>query len=366
MGNSAFNIQLIMILVQENISLSQFTTLQLGGAAKYFCSCSSVKELKAALEFSKTKNLRTHILGGGSNTIFSDNGFDGLIIKIDLKGISFVEDGSDILATAKAGEDWEKFTATCIEKGFSGVECLSGIPGLVGATPIQNVGAYGQEVKDTVEIVRAIDRSTLGEVSFSNFDCQFSYRQSRFKGKDSGKYSITEVTFRLKKNGRPAINYPEVKKIVEASVPLSALADGRESLQTVRNVVLSLRKKKSMVIDPNDPNTKSVGSFFMNPIVDSSQYSVISNQWKKIGDGSEVPSFPFEDKKKIPAAWLIEKSGFKKGFTEDGVGVSDNHTLALVNKGGTTKALLALSKKIQEGVERTFGIHLELEPVIVQ
>jgi UDP-N-acetylmuramate dehydrogenase len=352
--------------IENEIILASHTTLHLGGSAKYFCSCNSIDELKEALQFAKLRNLRAHILGGGSNTVFSDDGFNGLIVKIDVKGISFIEDGNDILVTAKAGEDWEKFTAMCVEKGYAGVECLSGIPGLVGATPIQNVGAYGQEVKDTIEEVKALERETLQERIFRNAECGFSYRQSRFKISDAGKYIITEVTFRLMKNGRPTINYPEVKKIVEVSVPLSTLADGKESLEAVRNVVLSLRKKKSMVIDSNDPNTKSVGSFFMNPVVESIQYSVFSNQWKEIGDGSEMPSFPFKDKKKIPAAWLIEKSGFKKGFTENGVAISENHTLALVNRGGTTKALLALSKKIQDGVEKTFGIRLELEPVIVQ
>lgn len=354
------------VTILENISLSPYTTLQLGGAAKYFCNCTSAEEIKEALEFAKKENLRTHILAGGSNTIFSDDGFDGLVVKVGLTGISFFDDEKDVLAVVKAGEEWEHFVATCVEKGYAGVECLSGIPGSVGATPIQNVGAYGQEVNDTIEEVTALETLTLKEKIFRNEECGFSYRQSRFKLQDSGKYIITEVTFRLKKNGRPTINYPEVKKIIEASVPLSSLADGRESLEAVRKVVLSLRKKKSMVIDPLDPNTKSVGSFFMNPVVSRSQYLVISNQWKKIGDGSEIPTFQFENKLKIPAAWLIEKSGFQKGYTNNNVGISERHTLALVNRGGTTSALLSLAKEIQDGVEKKFGIHLELEPVIVQ
>lgn len=352
--------------ILEHINLSPFTTIQLGGSAKYFCTCSSVDEIKETLNFAQKRNLRTHILAGGSNTIFSDNGFNGVVIKITSKGISFVEDGNYILVTAKAGEDWEQFVKMCVEKGYGGIECLSGIPGCVGATPIQNVGAYGQEVKDTIEKVTAIDRSTLEEISFSNSDCRFSYRQSRFKFHDSGKYIIAEVTFRLKKKGRPTIIYPEVRKTIEASIPLASLADGRESLEAVRNIVLALRKKKSMVIDPSDPNTKSVGSFFMNPIIDSDQLTVISNQWKKSGDGSKIPTFQSENKIKISAAWLIEKSGFKKGYTKNGVGISDNHTLALVNRGGTTAALLALAKEIRDGVEKKFGIRLEQEPVVVE
>lgn len=351
--------------ILETISLAKYTTIHLGGDARYFCSCSTVDDLKEALEFAKKNAIRFHILGGGSNTIFSDDGFDGLIIKNDLKGISFVDDGDFVVANAKAGEDWEPFAKTCVENGFAGIECLSGIPGLVGATPIQNVGAYGQEVKDTIVEVKALEISTLNEVSFSDSDCQFSYRESRFKKHDAGKYIVTEVTFRLKKNGRPTIHYPEVKRIIEASVNLSSLADGKESLEAVRKIVLSLRRKKSMVIDRNDPNTRSVGSFFLNPIVDSDQFSTISNQWNKIGDGTEVPTFPFENKKKIPAAWLIEKSGFNKGYKKNGVGISENHTLALVNFNGTTNALLELSKEIQAGVKNVFGVQLELEANVV-
>jgi len=351
--------------VKEHIILSHYTTLKLGGAAKYFCTCSSIDEIREALAFAKQKNLRTHILAGGSNTIFSDEGFNGLVIKIALTGISITDDGADVLVTVKAGEEWDTLVKMCVEKGYAGVECLSGIPGSVGATPIQNVGAYGQEVKDTIVTVKAIDRSTGQEVSFSNSDCQFSYRQSRFKFQDSGKYIITEVTYRLVKNGKPTINYPEVKNMVEMSVPRSSLANGKEALEAVRNVVLLLRRKKSMVVDPNDPNTKSVGSFFMNPVVSNSQLLVVSNRWKGVGDGTEIPTFPFGEQVKIPAAWLIEKSGYKKGYTKNGVGISNNHTLALVNRGGTTAALLALAKEIQERVEEYFSIRLEIEPVIV-
>ena len=350
-----------MISVKEHIRLADYTTLHLGGTANYFCECSSVDDLRSALQFAKEKNIRAHILGGGSNTIFSDNGFNGLVIKIGLRGCSFVQDGNDILVSAKAGEDWESFVAMTVEKGFAGIECLSGIPGSVGATPIQNVGAYGQEVKDTIESVTVLDKQSLEEKIFQNSDCGFSYRESRFKQSDAGKYIITEVVFRLKINGRPSTNYPEVQKMIELSIPLASLADGRESLTAVRNIVLSLRKKKSMVIDPNDPNTRSVGSFFLNPIVDQETLLSVSNQWKIIGDGTVVPTFAFGQKQKIPAAWLIEKSGFKKGYKKNGVGISENHTLALVNYNGTTETLLLLAEEIQQGVEKVFKIRLQLE-----
>ncbi len=351
--------------MRENISLKDFTTLKLGGTAKYFCFCSSVDELKEALQFARGNKMRAHLLGGGSNTIFSDEGFNGLVMKIGLKGTSVVDDDNDILISIKAGEEWESFVRVCVDKGYAGNECLSGIPGLVGATPIQNVGAYGQEVKDIIESVKVLERETLNEIEFRNGDCNFSYRSSRFKSHDSGKYIVTEVTFRLRKNGRPTIRYPEVKKIVEASVNLPTLADGRESLDVVRNVVLALRKKKSMVIDPDDPNSRSVGSFFLNPVVNEAVHSSIRSHWKTIGDGTDVPAFPFEKNKKIPAAWLIEKSGFKKGFKKNGVGISENHPLALVNYQGTTTAMLELAAEIQNGVRKVFNLSLELEANVI-
>lgn len=353
------------MLIKENILLAQYTTLNLGGPARYFCSCTTVNELKEAVGFARSKNIRAHMLAGGSNTIFSDAGFDGLIVKVDLRGISFTADGDEVLAAVQAGEDWESFVALCVEKGYGGIECLSGIPGSVGATPIQNVGAYGQEVSDTIVSVTVLEQESLTQQTFSNADCSFGYRQSRFKQHDQGKYIITGVTFRLKKNGRPTIHYPEVKKVVESTIPLASLAAGRESLEAVRNVVLQLRRKKSMVIDPHDPNTRSVGSFFMNPVLSDEQFAMISFQWNSGGDGTVMPTFPTEGKTKIPAAWLIEKSGFHKGYAKNGVGISDNHTLALVNKRGTAAALLALAVEIQFAVQQRFGILLEMEPNII-
>jgi len=352
--------------LQENITLSDYTTIRLGGTAKYFCSCASEAELSEALEHARSNALRVHILGGGSNTIFSDNGFDGLIIKVDVKGISIEHENENVNVSVQGGEDWDSFVAYCVEHGYAGIECLSGIPGSVGATPIQNVGAYGQEVKDSIVRLRLLDRSTLRKIELSNAECGFSYRNSRFKQRDAGKYIVTETTFRLKKNGRPALQYPELKKALEAAAPVSSLGEGRESLSLVRNVVISLRRKKSMVIDPADPNTRSVGSFFMNPVVTRSEFERISDRWKADGDGTVIPSFDAGEKLKVPAAWLIERSGFSKGMTKNGVGISDHHSLALVNRGGTAAALMALAEEIRIRVERRFSLRLEMEPVIVQ
>lgn len=354
-----------MIEIQTNISLKEFTTIHLGGAAAFFCRCRTVGDLKEALSFARSKNLPAHILGGGSNTIFADEGFNGLIVKVELNGISSAVDGDDVLLRAGAGEHWDDFVRNTVANGFAGLECLSGIPGCVGATPIQNVGAYGQEVKDTIETVTVLDVKSLDELEFQNTECGFSYRTSRFKTVDAGRYLVTEVKFRLKKNGRPTIHYPEVKKIIDSTVDLSSLPDGRKSLEAVRSIVLALRAKKSMVIDPSDPNTRSVGSFFLNPIVDDIQLAKIYETWKRIGDGTSVPTFPFGQKRKVPAAWLIEKSGFTKGMRKNGVGISEHHTLALVNINGTTRALLALATEIQQRVKEVFHLQLELEANVI-
>ncbi len=351
--------------LQKNILLARLTTIGLGGAAEFFSECKTVEHIRAGLEFGKRERLPIQVLGGGSNIIFPDAGYHGLVLKIALKGIHFDDDGEWMIARAAAGEVWDAFVCACIEKGLAGVECLSGIPGFVGGTPIQNVGAYGQEVKDTIEKVKVLDRVTLQEKILKNSECGFSYRTSRFKLQDSGKFVVTEVSFRLKKNGRPTIRYPEVKKSVEAAIPLPSLADGRESLEAMRNVVLSLRKKKSMLIDPNDPNSKSVGSFFLNPIVEREQYSALSNVWKKIGDGSEVPAFPFQEKKKISAAWLVEHAGFAKGYRKGGAGISSNHSLAIINCSGTARDVLALAAEIEHRVFEKFGIRLVREAVVI-
>lgn len=351
--------------IQQHIPLHALTTIRLGGPASYFCSCGSVDEVQEALTYARKNKLRVHVLGGGSNTIFSDAGFNGLVIKIDLNGISYSDDGNSVIVTVNAGEQWDPFVKKVVAEGYAGIECLSGIPGSVGATPIQNVGAYGQEVKDTILSVNVLDLSAMQKKEISNASCEFSYRTSRFKTTDAGKFIVTGVSFRLKKNGRPTIQYPEVKKIIDATVNLSNLADGTESLDAVRSIVLSLRAKKSMVIDPNDPNTRSVGSFFLNPIVDEVLYSHIKKKWEMIGDGTAVPVFPFGVKQKIPAAWLIERSGFNKGYKKNGVGISERHTLALVNYNGTTEALMELVGEIRRGVQQTFQVQLDLEANVI-
>lgn len=355
-----------MLSVERNIPLHPHTTIRLGGPAAQWCVCRTVDELREAVHLSRDQQWRLFVLGGGSNTVFADEGFPGLVAKVELRGIDIQDDDDHVLITVAAGEWWDAFVQMTVEKGYAGVECLSGIPGSVGATPIQNVGAYGQEVKDTIVSVTVLDRTSLELHTILSRDCGFSYRTSRWKTVDAGKHIVTGVTFRLKKNGRPTIHYPEVRKVVESSVDLASLSDGSEVLQVLRGVILSLRAKKSMVIDPEDVNSCSVGSFFLNPIVDRGALKHVQTVWARIGDGSPVPSFPFGEQVKVPAAWLIERAGFKKGYGKDGVAISERHTLALVNRGGTTRALMVLAEEIRYGVQKVFGLELEREANIIQ
>jgi len=346
-------------VLQENVPLSGYSTIGLGGTARYLALCRSEKELLQALEFARSHALKIQVLGGGSNTLFADGGFDGIVVKVALRGISSRDDGEWCLVSAAAGEDWDPFVRGCVQRGLAGLECLSGIPGAVGATPIQNVGAYGQEVADSIVSVRVLDRQSLAPAIFEGTECGFGYRQSRFKGKDRDRFIVTGVTFRLRRDGLPTIRYPELRKQIESAIDLRALGAGRAALEAVATAVVALRKKKSMVIDPSDPQSKSLGSFFMNPVITVEAFERLREQ---CGD---VPSFPAEGGIKVPAAWLVEHAGFRRGYSLGGAAISANHALALVNLGTTTSELLALARRIQEGVQQHFGIALEMEPVVV-
>jgi len=337
---------MIIMDIRENVSLAELTTIGLGGKARYFVSGATVDELKEALLFAREKNLPVHVLGGGSNTVFADGGFSGLVIQIGLKGTEFGKDGQ---VAAAAGEVGDEIVEECVRRDLAGLECLSGIPGLVGAGPVQNVGAYGGQVSDVISQAQALDRRTLDVVSFSNKQCQFGYRQSRFKKGDQGKYIITGVTFQLRPGGGPQLKYPE---LIEA-------AGRTPTLLGVRQAVLKLRRSKSMIVNVEDPHSRSCGSFFVNPLVSREKLAELQDEY-------EVPHFAAgRYAVKIPAGWLVEQAGFSKGFRQDGVGISSHHALALVNYGGTTKELLALAEKIQTAVEEKFGIELEREPVVV-
>ncbi|MBW7858606.1 MAG: UDP-N-acetylmuramate dehydrogenase [Leptonema sp. (in: Bacteria)] len=345
--------------IQTEVDLAPLTTLQMGGKARYFVEVTSNDDLKEAFEYIQNKNLKYYILAGGSNTIFSDTGFNGIVVKMAIKGIDRLESNSQLFRVA-AGERFDSFVQLTVDLGLSGLECLSGIPGSVGATPVQNVGAYGQEVKDTILKVKGMMPN--GEsVELSNHDCNFSYRNSRFKNGDL--LVITYVQFQLCANSIENPTYLELKNLYNEQLDLHQELQSSEptvadKLQILRESVISIRRRKSMIIDPFDADSRSAGSFFLNPILSQDQYEPIQERLTKAG----APVHFVENQVKLSAAWLVENSGFYRGYTENGVGISNSHSLALVNRGGSSQELLQLAEKIKFEVEQKFQVKLEQEP----
>ena len=343
--------------VRTDVVLAPHTTIGLGGPARWFARCTSVEELRASLTFARREGLPVQVFSGGSNIIFADEGFDGLVLNVALHGIREEESRDEAVLTVGSGEPWDSVVARAAGKGWTGIECLSGIPGSTGGTPVQNVGAYGQDVGETLTSLSALDRRTLREREFSRDECGFGYRESRFKASDAGLFIITEVRFRLKKNLTPVIRYPELARELETESPSRGGAE-RLTPGSVRAAVIALRRKKSMVIDAADENSRSVGSFFTNPVVTK---TFLDEKLK----GVPVPAFPDPKGFKLSAAWLVEHSGFPRGFRKGGAGISDHHALAIVNRGGKTADVMALAGEIEEQVYGKFGIRLEREPVVV-
>lgn len=350
---------------QKDVPLSDHTTIGLGGPARLFCECRNSEELLSALHYARDHHLPFVVLGGGSNTIFSENGFRGIVIKIALKGLKFENRGDRVEITAAAGEVWDEVVAQSVENGLVGLEALSGIPGLVGAVPVQNVGAYGREVCEFITKIQAIDTLNFQTVTFTAKECFFGYRRSRFKYEDRGRYIIINITFSLKADGPPQIRYPELADFIQKKYPSSSLTEGRHALRMIRNATIELRKTKSMVYDPKDPDSHSCGSFFLNPVITEDEYHMFQSRCKKYGV-IVAPGFTVNDGYKVPAAWLVEQSGFKKGFqAPNGAGISNKHTLAIINSGKSATAVIELARQIQKTVKDKFGVDLELEPVFV-
>lgn len=349
----------------ENHPLAPLTTIGLGGSARYFAMCSSIEECRSAIGFARTHRLPIHILGSGSNTVFLDEGFPGVVIQVCISGLTVTTIQGGVVLDVGAGEQWDDVVTSAVARGFGGIECLAGIPGTAGASPIQNIGAYGQEVRETITRVDAIELESLEERSFANGECGFGYRTSRFKEADRGRFLITGVSFRLQPEARPALRYPELAKAVAADGPISELAPGQPALGRVRKTVLRLRRSKGMVVDHADSESRSAGSFFMNPFVSPEKFTDIQKRWAGEGNSDPIPYYQSTGGVKIPAAWLVEHAGFPRGTNRGNMGVSTKHALALVNRGGTTKELLALATEIQDAVSRLFGIFLSIEPVVV-
>src|SRR5881409_2093108 len=353
------------MLFREQVPLAPFTTLGLGGPARYFHACATAAELREALALAGQRRLRVQIIGGGSNLVVADAGFPGAVLKVAIGGVALRDTAQGVEVTAGAGVEWDALVRQAVERGWTGIECLAGIPGTVGATPIQNVGAYGQEIADTLVSVRCLERDGLTQVVFPRDQCEFAYRSSRFKSRDHDRYIVLDITLRLYRDRLPQLRYAELAQAVRHHGELELLppADG---VSVVRNTVLELRRRKSMVLDPTDPNGRSVGSFFMNPVLSADAFDRLVHRWGAAGEGDGIPMFPADGRVKVPAAWLIEQAGFRKGYRRGGVGISTRHALALVNHGGTTAELLALAEAIERAVYERFGVRLEREPVVVE
>ncbi len=390
-----------MLILRERVPLSGYTTLRLGGQAARFVAAGTAAEITDAVRRIDAGGAPLLVLGGGSNLVVADDGFPGTVLRIASTGLSVAEDGGRVLVTAAAGENWDRLAEWSVSEKLAGIECLAGIPGLAGATPIQNVGAYGQEVAATIAAVTAYDRAAGSIVTLTGPQCAFGYRTSVFKrtpwpspggpggpavvagpgvagpavagpavagpagvvAGPTGRWVVLEVTFALE---RDPMSVPV--RYAQLAARLGVAAGERAPLDVVRAAVLDLRRSKGMVLDPADPDTASAGSFFTNPLLSQARMADLERAVAARSPGVRVPSFPAEDGQvKVAAAWLIEQAGFGKGYPGHGAArISSKHTLALTNYGGaTTGELLALAREIVAGVRSAFGVDLASEPVLV-
>ena len=345
----------------ENIPLAPLTTLRIGGPAKYFVEARSVAEVQQAVSFAHSRSLALLILGGGSNLLVADGGWPGLVLKIALTGIdqrNGHDDQGRALFDVGAGEPWDKFVSHAVRARYGGIECLSGIPGSVGGTPVQNVGAYGQEVSQTIASVQVLDLYDGQVRELCKEACGFAYRSSIFNTTEQERFIVLRVTYALTPEGEPHISYADLKRHFEGRETPPNLAETREAVRHIR-------ARKGMLIVPGDPDCRSAGSFFKNPVLSEEEHEDLKN--RAAARGLTVPSYPaLETRKKVSAAWLVERSGFARGFGFGRVGISSKHALAIVNRGGATAAdVLALKEQIQYRVHDIWNIHLEPEPVMV-
>lgn len=370
-----------MVDLREHVPLAPLTSLRLGGPARWLTDCRNVDEVRDALRLAKDRQLPVLLLGGGSNVVLPDDGWPGLVVRVRVPGIAFGSPPGGqpdvVQVEAGAGVVWDVLVDETVERGLSGIECLTGIPGSVGAAPMQNIGAYGQELADTLVDVTCLDRTSGEQVRIPAEDCDFRYRWSRFKGPDRDRFVILRVRLRLRRGTVPEIGYEELARALEEGVahpgPGSGSggdggSDGAEApaerVRRIRDTVRVVRARKSMLAGQD---VRSAGSFFLNPVLSRSTFERLRDRWRDGGGEGDVPHYPADDGVKVPAAWLVEQAGFEKGTARGNVAVSRDHALALVNRGGgTTEELLALAREIRNAVEDAFGVRLEPEPTIVR
>lgn len=345
-----------------DVPLAPLTTLGLGGPARRLVEAAGEAELCDLVRAADAAGEPVLVLGGGSNVVIADAGFDGTVVRVATRGISRRRDGERVLLEVAAGEPWDAVVADAVADGLAGIECLAGIPGLSGATPIQNVGAYGQEVAQTITSVRVLDRERGVVEALPASACGFRYRASGFKGRD--RHVIVGVTFSLRGDATES----EPIAYGELAGALGVETGARAPLAEAREAVLGLRRRKGMVLDPNDPDTRSAGSFFTNPILDAQAFADLAVRvTERFGPDARPPAFPEPDgRTKTSAAWLIDRAGYGPGTRRGSVAQSGKHALALVNLGGATTAeLVALAREIADGVQAAFGVALVPEPVFV-
>ena len=344
------------VKIQEHVPLAPLTTFQVGGPARYFIEAQSEEDVSAAVAYARERGLQLFVLGGGSNLVVSDSGWDGVVLKIGLRGITLSSKSGKAIFEAGAGEDWDSFVAHTVNLNCGGIECMSGIPGTVGGTPVQNVGAYGQEAAETITRVRVLDLEQNKICELENRDSGFAYRTSIFNSSARGRYIVLRVSYALTPGAAPHIAYADLETFFGVKSP---------TLQETREAVRHIRRTKAMLLVEGDADSRSAGSFFKNPIVTPKQYDEICRQ--PAAHRERVPQFPAPDgNMKISAAWLVEHAGFSKGLQRGPVGISSKHALAIINRGGARAAeIVALKNEIQQRVQEAFGIELHPEPVFV-
>ncbi len=347
------------LTLQQNVPLAPFTTLGIGGPARWFATARSEDDVREAVRIARDDlHAPLFILGGGSNLLVSDAGFPGLVLRIAIEGIDALppDPQGKVLIHAGAGTPWDTLVQYTVDRDLAGMECLAGIPGTTGGTPVQNVGAYGQEVSQTIASLRCFDTHTSAIVELSNRDCGFSYRTSLLNTTERGRYIILRVTFALTLHAAPTLAFADLKRAFNGSQPTLA-----ETAEKVR----SIRRAKGMVVDLADPDSRSAGSFFRNPVVPAAHLAHIAQAANL--PAADVPHWPAADGQiKLPAAWLLERAGFVRGTVLGNAGISSRHTLALVNRGHATAAEIAtLRDRIIATVQARFGLTLEQEPVSV-
>jgi UDP-N-acetylmuramate dehydrogenase len=348
------------MLLQENVPLAPLTTFRIGGPARFLVEAQSAVDVQRAVAFAQSKSLPLFVLGGGSNLVVSDSGWPGLVLKVSITGIDrrSAEPDGKVVFDVGAGEPWDRFVSQAVLARCAGIECLSGIPGSVGGTPVQNVGAYGQEVSQTIASVEVFDQKDGQVRELCREACGFSYRSSIFNTTERGRFIILRVAYALTPGGEPHLEYADLKRHFEGRETRPDLAETREAVRHIR-------ARKGMLIVAGDSDCQSAGSFFKNPVLTQQQHEDLNQ--RAAARGLTVPSYPaLEKSRKVSAAWLVEKSGFARGYGFGHVGISTKHALAIVNRGGATAAeVLALKDQIQQRVEEIWGVRLEPEPVMV-